>query len=315
MSVHAARVIPLETASNVPAASRRLRIEEAALRAVVYADLFDAPLTGDELVRYLPYRADRDEVEGCLRAPTGPARQIVAVGPYYCRAGHEHLVEIHRERARAAVRLWRRARAAARLLAAAPFVRMVAVTGALAMDNCRAYDDVDLLLVTTPGRVWVTRRLVLSMSRMMAANTLCPNFVLSEDAMALRHRSFYAARELAQMVPLYGEATYRKMRELNSWTSAYLPNASGPPRPPRFVASGVLIQRAKHVAETGLRLAGLSRLERWELGRLRARAQSHLHDPTVVLDEHQCKAHFIDYPALLLTRYREALESVGLQPL
>lgn len=294
---------------------RRELIEEAALRAVVYADLFDCPLTAAELARYLPCRAAPVEVEACVREPRYVARDIVAVGPHFCRRGHEHVAEICQERARQSRGMWRRARLVARLLAIAPFVRMVAVTGALAVDNCRAKDDIDLLLVTSPGRVWVSRRLVVLLSRLLRGGRLCPNFVLSDGPLVLAHRNFYVAHELAQMVPLYGEDIYRRMRRGNGWVSEYLPNADDLPRPEPLVRVGRLSRAVKRAAEWIVDRAGVNWLERWELGRMvrRARALGHLGDPTVVLDEHQCKAHFIDYPALLLTRYREALALVGLE--
>jgi predicted nucleotidyltransferase len=42
-----------------------------------------------------------------------------------------------------------------------PFVRMVAVTGALAKDNVGQRVDIDLLIVAAPGRIWVCRRFLI----------------------------------------------------------------------------------------------------------------------------------------------------------
>src|SRR5207244_2712587 len=78
-------------------------------------------------------------------------------GGYYYLASRAALVAIRRERAAVSKRLWRRARRYARLVAGVPFVRLVAVTGALAMDNVGQRVDVDLLVATEPGRVWIAR--------------------------------------------------------------------------------------------------------------------------------------------------------------
>ena len=60
---------------------------------------------------------------------------------------------------------------------------------------------------------------------------LCPNYVLSDAALALpaTDRTYGTAREIAQMVPVSGHATYREFLEHNAWYRAFQPNHA-PPR-------------------------------------------------------------------------------------
>ena len=182
---------------------------------------------------------------------------VEGAGGLYFLRGREALLGVRGERARVSARLWRRARRYGRLVGRMPFVRMVAVTGALAMDNV-ADGDIDYLVITEPGRLWLCRALVVGLVRTAAMRRvdLCPNYFLSEEAMALSERNLFTAHEVAQMVPLSGVETYQRLRSLNRWTDTYLPNAAGHPRrvspiePRPHRAQAVMAATASAASET-----------------------------------------------------------------
>jgi hypothetical protein len=79
--------------------------------------------------------------------------------------------------------------------------------------------------------LWLTRALVIAIVRWAARRgvILCPNYFVTESALALPEHTLYTARELAQMTPLTGTDIYQQMRQLNDWSYHFLPNAVGPP--------------------------------------------------------------------------------------
>ena len=115
------------------------------------------------------------------------------------------------------------------LIAKLPFVRMVAVTGSLAVENAEAADDIDYLIVTSKGRLWLPRAMTILVVRLggLRGVTLCPNYLLSESALALSERDPYTARELFQMRPLIGHDVHARMLAANMWCRELLPNWSG----------------------------------------------------------------------------------------
>src|SRR4051794_5891166 len=130
-------------------------LAHAILQTLHYADLFDFPMTLDEITRYLIGRRAAPETVGRELA-CNPALQA-AVGlaqGYYYLAGRAGLIAVRRERDAVSAALWRRTRRYVRVLQWFPFVRMVAITGALAMDNVGEWIDIDLLIAAAPGRVW-----------------------------------------------------------------------------------------------------------------------------------------------------------------
>ena len=287
-------------------------MERAIVQTLAYADVFDYPLTADEVHRYLiGAHASRSTISGLLSDGRLVPHTLTRRGRYFTLAGHESTVETRRSRAHSATLLWRKALEYGRLIGSLPFVRMVAVTGALAMDNL-ADDDIDYLIVTEPGRLWLCRALVVALVRLAAVRgiELCPNYFISENALELEERNLFTAHEVAQMVPLAGMATYQRLRELNRWSDVYLPNAGGPPRRLGHTEPGHV--RTRHLVERTLRSRVANPIETWEMRRkirkLGLRSDGHAE---ASFGPDWCKGHFGDHGQLTLSRYHARLETLG----
>jgi hypothetical protein len=290
----------------------RVALERAIVQAVAYADVFDYPLTAEEVHRFLiGIPASRASVRSAL----GNGRLIPDVlsrtGRYFSLAGREMTVETRRARASNAAGYWRRAVRYGHMIGNLPFVRMVAVTGALAMDNV-ADGDIDYLVITEPKRLWLCRAIVVGLVRTAALRgvELCPNYFLSEQALVLDERNLFTAHEVAQMVPLSGLQIYQRMRTLNRWTDTYLPNAGGHPR--RVAPVEPRPRRTRRIVESALRSRLASPFERWEMARkMRKLGQRSNGHAEAAFGPDWCKGHFGDHGHLTLARYDERLQALG----
>lgn len=297
--------------------SRANGLAVAILQAIVYADLFDYPLKAPEIHRFLPgWSATLAEVEGCLAHDRRLGVRLGAAAPFWFLAGRDHLVAVRRQRESSAAALWASARRYAHLIAALPFVKMVAVTGALAVNNpSSAQDDIDLLIVSQKGRVWLVRGQAVLLVRAVRqlGVTLCPNYVLADHVLDFGPPSLFTAHELAQLVPLYGWDLYRRILAINHWVAHYLPNAGahgeGEPE------MGALLRSSKRVLEAALSWRPGDGLEEWEqrrkIPRLTQEAAARggadaLFTPDI------CKGHMGDHGAKILQRFAEALAAHGL---
>ena len=86
-------------------------LERAILHTILYADLFDYPLTSAEVAHYLiGLSCLAEEVCTCLSRSDWLAERVTDVDGYFVVRGREALVAQRLERAVASDRLWRRAR-------------------------------------------------------------------------------------------------------------------------------------------------------------------------------------------------------------
>jgi hypothetical protein len=296
--LHGVRIsAPAPLGAPAPESSGALTALEAAiLRTVAYADVFDYPLTGGEIHRYLVgIPASHVEVQSALAGGALIPHRLESHGDYYALPGRAEIVPIRLQRKGIAGRLWPAARRYAAWIARFPFVRMIAVTGALAVDNATEVDDIDYFIVTEPGKLWLCRALIIAVVKLARrrGDDICPNFFLSERALTIGEQNLFSAHELVQMVPLAGPEVYERMMAANRWATAYLPNTNGQAR--RFAVLPTRGRIAKGLLEALLRTPPWAWLERWEMRRKIAKFTQQLGEvqtPEVAFSADRCQGHF-----------------------
>lgn len=306
---------PLPASAEHPISG--LNASQAILRALAYSDIFDQAQSITALYSFL----EAPDVTPAVFQETLHALQtagsIYRDGDLVMLAGREELVSIWRRRQEQSARKWQSARRYIALIRCLPFVRMVAITGSLAVQNAEAPDDIDLFLIAVPGRVWLTRALTILVVHLAAITgvTLCPNYLIASDAPELTERNLYTARELTQMQPLYGMLWHRRLRACNRWTGAYLPHAGNYSSPVTLpldhLPAAALLCKALGERLLGGRVG--ETLERWEMSRkVRKLLQTH----TPVASEEAsfspaiCKGHFNGHATRILRRFTERVEQL-----
>lgn len=253
----------------------RVKTEQAIVNTVSYVDAFDYPLTPGEIHRYLVgLPLSRAGVQRVLDYGTLVPNSLSYQDGLYMLPGREEVAELRRQRRAVSERLWPAAVHYGSLIAQMPFVRMVAVTGSLAVNNVDGKEDIDYLIVTGDDHLWVSRAFVLLIVRWAARQgyELCPNYFLSERALRLTDQNLYTAHEVTQMMPLHGLPVYHRLRQVNAWTRRFLPNASGAPQLPSAAQPVVRktdtgTRRARGALESLLATPPGRWLDKWEMSR------------------------------------------------
>lgn len=286
-------------------------LEHAVLNTILYADIFQYPLTEEEIYRYLiGVKSSQQAVHEVLQVHLSSKGLLAQCGPYYLLPGKEEIVQTRLQRAQSAACMWPKAYLYGRIMAQIPFVRMVAVTGSLAMNNVDYGGDLDYLVVTRTGRLWLARGMVILLVRYAAqsGDRVCPNYFLSQRVLPLPDQNIFSAHELAQMVPLAGMGVYAALRQANRWAGEYLPNASGAPKTNFVVGREENNSWIQRIGESLLQNPAGSLVETWEMQRklrkLRSRAVGHAE---AQFGPDFCKGHLDDHEERVLHAYSDRL--------
>lgn len=116
-----------------------------------------------------------------------------------------------------------------------PTIVGVAVTGSVAARNSKTNDDIDVMVITAPGTLWLTRVVVIGLSFLYGKlrygsmkhtqNLWCFNVWLDEQALALTSQTPYIAREVIQSRWVIDRRNIRKqLLQANPWIRQFVAN-------------------------------------------------------------------------------------------
>ncbi len=214
-----------------------MKLAQAIIATLTYSDHFGFPLTSSELhSRLIRVKATRAQLIRALA-------HFPSTRGYYHLPGRSSLVTRRLRRAQLSAPLQSRARALATRLGHIPGVLAIYLTGSLAVSNSGPQSDIDLMVITGPGRLWTTRLLLTLYTSLRSwrrfphsrhsSGKLCLNLFLSPASYLLppSRRSLYTAYELIQAVPIYDpHHTHSNLLSANVWIHSYLPNFRPPHR-------------------------------------------------------------------------------------
>ncbi|MBI3981142.1 hypothetical protein HY345_04045 [Candidatus Microgenomates bacterium] len=204
-------------------------MNKANFLALCYADIFSYPLTFKEFTKW--------QIK-CKANSKISLNFFKKEGKYYFLNGRKKNVLIRQERLRFSDSKKLIAQKISSSLRYIPWVKMIALTGALAMENGKKDDDIDLLIITAERRVWLTRFLTTLLLEIMGvrrrpgiqnwSNKICLNLFLDEQQLHFSptERNLYLAHEILQTKCLFNkEHTFEKFLLANQWVKKDLPRA------------------------------------------------------------------------------------------
>lgn len=206
-------------------------LKQAILATLHYFDLFDFPLTLDELEEYLyGWRAPKEVIVEAL----GSLPEVAHRDGFFYLKGRDDLVDVRKHRQDLSKKLWRKVELYAPLFAICPFVRMVAVCNTLAYGNVKETSDIDIFVVTVPSRLATARFFMKFLTQIFGvrvhnekiAGRFCLSFFVTERSMNLAPLAHPFDPHLAYFVlsikPFFGFRTHRDFLKANEvWTGLY----------------------------------------------------------------------------------------------
>jgi len=219
--------------------TKKQETASAIIRTIIYSDIFDYPLTLEEIVKFLVGESEvgMGVVLNSLTKIIADSKQIYTDGEFYFLKGRKEIIELRKRRMGWSEKKWKIARGTAKKLRVIPMIKMVGITGALAMKNCKETDDIDLMVITVADRLWLTRLILYVLAPILGIrrrkpkereveDKICFNLFLEESSLQIQPENLFFAHEICQVKPIFWKDNiYEKFLWENQWVSNFLPNA------------------------------------------------------------------------------------------
>ncbi|HNX10677.1 MAG TPA: hypothetical protein PKI61_00885 [bacterium] len=286
-------------------------LKAAALRAVLFFDLFDYPLTAYEIWRYLDRPASLRAVMEILdQGITG----ISGGGGVYFRVGRDKLILERIRRYNVSREKLRLAKRSIALLKILPGIKFIGIANLIGAHNWRPNSDIDLLVISSPGRVWTSRFFAAGLMKLLRrrpqgvnkADKICLSFYVDTTALdftRLRLNPYdpYFTYWLADLLPVYGEFLYPRLIRENKWLRYALPNWQPNVR-------RVPEKRLSQPNSFSLALERL--LRRWQLKIMPLALSRPGNNSGVVINNHMLKLYVADKRAEIAFKFKQSYENL-----
>jgi hypothetical protein len=200
---------------------------QSALKALLYYDIFNYPLTPKEVFASLSTNhITEKEIHTALEKLCAEG-YIYKVRNFFSIQDNPTLAERREKGNQEAVKFLNLAQRQADFINSFPFVRSVMASGSLSKNYMDEKSDLDFFVITSPGRLWIARMLLILYKRTFLLNShkyFCINYFIDENHLEIEEKNIYTATELATLLPLSGASYYSRLFKENNWINNFLPN-------------------------------------------------------------------------------------------
>ena len=286
--------------------------ERAIARSVIYASLFDYPLTLEQLHQtLLESSASAAEILAVYQSSETLPLVVEHRDGFFFPVGRRDLVSERRRREALSRAFLDRHRRLLIAFSVVPYTRMIALSGSIAHMNLDEAGDLDLFIITRGRHVWSVTVAVLVIAKLLGRRDItCANFVIADSHLMLDQQDLFTANQTIHLKPLIGGDLLEPFVAANPFVVQHYPNF----RPADAVAPVLVESRAltrvKRAIEWALQLPALPAeaicrvAYRWHL---RRRARAWRSPGQVRLGRDYLKLHTQSHRQSVTERFESAL--------
>ncbi len=204
-------------------------LKSGILRQLLYSEVFQHPLTAEELIKFSSVKASLsyEELHAAL-AELSDDGLIELHNNHAATSDIESKVLRRKVAGDRATQLFDKSIQVATFIQKFPFVEGVGISGSLSKGVLHDDGDFDYFIITKPGRVWIARTLLILYKKVFLLNSrkyFCVNYFIDSDHLEIEEKNRFTAVEIATLIPVCGEV-FDSFYQQNDWVEGFFPNGA-----------------------------------------------------------------------------------------
>ena len=196
------------------------------LKTLAYFDIFNYPLTVEEIIQFLPEKNIKSAFDESLKNLL-QEKLIFKINRFYSLQNLESIASRRIEGNKRAAHQLKIAGRIAKFLSSFPFVKSVCVSGSLSKDFADKKSDIDYFIITEADRLWIARSFMHLFKKLSylagKQHWFCMNYYVDEKGMEIIEKNIFTAMEIVTLKPMQGKEYFKRFIGANSWTKNYFP--------------------------------------------------------------------------------------------
>jgi hypothetical protein len=207
----------------------KAQIKENILRTLLYYDIFSHPLKPEEIYTFLPMNSvpEPDMLKIIKSLSAESDNHFAEKDGFVYVKPNDHFISQRISKERYSRKMWLAARLVTHVIKRFPFVRAVLVSGSLSKNSSAKASDLDFMVITKSGRLWIARTLLMFFKKAFLFNSykfFCINYFITEDHLEIEDKNYYTATEIAHIKATFNTKLMNGFISANKWICNYFPN-------------------------------------------------------------------------------------------
>ncbi|WP_237274892.1 nucleotidyltransferase domain-containing protein [Tenacibaculum ovolyticum] len=195
------------------------------LKSILYFSIFNYPLTLEEVFRFSDSKEKEEVVKEILSLEQRGI--IYNNNGYYSMLNDKNILDRRLEGNKNAENIMPKAWKIAKFISNFPYIDSVCISGSLSKGYFDEKSDIDFFIITRKNRIWIARTLLILYKKIFLLNSkkyFCINYFMSSGYLNVDEKNRFTATEVATLIPLYGEITFKQFLKENKWVYDFFPN-------------------------------------------------------------------------------------------
>jgi len=313
-------------------------LRNAVLATLAYYDVFDFPLTGFEVWKFLinPARVERLK-EGIgeivlidvikeLEELQKNKKIVEYNGFYFLSPERLGIYDIRIEREKISAQKWKKLLNKARWFMMVPYLRGLFISGSMALNNSTEASDFDALVVAKTNRLYTCRILLSFVASLLgvrrtkhdvrAPDKFCFNHYLTDQNLGILYESLYNAETYMSLKPIFAQDDLwvRFFRD-NIWLNKFVYNSRPEESYLYRVKPWPVLMGVQHLLETMLDTVvgeGVEKFLRYyQQRRIRLNPVTYASGGRTIFTDAQLEFHPHSEERRIISRYNETVLNLG----